>query len=73
MNRRVWGGKYNVQSKNDYSAIVECTYCCPYCGEATGSILTIYSEGFDLLDKGGFYEPLNCGYCSKSADVFFSK
>jgi hypothetical protein len=73
MNRRVWNGKYIVHSKNDYSAMVEVFYTCPYCGEETGAYLTIYPESYDLIDNGGFFEPLKCTYCNEKADVMFGK
>ncbi len=71
MNRRVWGGKYEITNKNDNYAILECSYCCPYCREEICTLLTVYSVGFDLLEKGNFYEPLTCTYCGKEADVLF--
>ena len=73
MSRRVWNGKYIVHSKNDYSAMVEVCYTCPYCGEETGAYLTIYPESYDLIDNGGFFEQLKCTCCNEIADVMFGK
>ena len=41
MSRRVWNGRYIVHQKDEHSAMVECIYNCPYCGEETGAYLTI--------------------------------
>lgn len=73
MSRRVWNGKYEVTRKTENFATVDCWYICPYCGEETGSILTVYPEAFDLLENGGFYEPLSCTHCNEKADVMFGK
>ena len=73
MVRRVWNGRYEVHSKNDSFATVECSYDCPYCGADTGSYLTIYPDAYHLLENGGFYEPMKCTACGEKADVFFGK
>jgi len=65
------GRTYEVLYQDDYKATVKCTYLCPYCNQETTAQITVHSDGFDLLNSGGFFEPLECKDCSKTADVRF--
>lgn len=71
MNKRAWDGKYTITEKNDDFMVIECEYTCPYCGQKTSVLLTIYPESFALVEKGGFFEPLTCAHCSEKSDVMF--
>jgi len=65
------GRTYEVIYQDDHEATVKCTYLCPYCNQETTAQITVYSDGFDLLVSGGFFEPLECEYCNKTTDVRF--
>lgn len=53
--------------------MIECIYNCPYCGEETGTYLTIYPYAYDLIDNGGFYKLLKYIHYKEKDDVFFGK
>lgn len=65
------GRTYEVIYQDDNEATVKCTYLCPYCNEDATTQITVYSNGFDLLDSGGFFEPLECEHCNKTTNVRF--
>lgn len=53
--------------------VVDCTYLCPYCNEMTSSSFDTNADNIDLLESGGFFEPLTCDLCGKVTDVRFWK
>ncbi|WP_426349406.1 hypothetical protein ACPWSR_16965 [Alloiococcus sp. CFN-8] len=72
-HKQMPGRTYKIVSQNSSEAIVDCTYLCPYCDQETTVQITVNSDGFDLIERGGFYEPLTCEYCNKTTDVRFFK
>jgi len=70
-HKQMPGKTYKVIFQDDQEAKVICTYLCPYCKLDTTVKITVNSTGFDLLESGGFYEPLECFHCNKISDVRF--
>lgn len=68
-HKQMPGRSYEVIYQDKHEAIVKCTYLCPYCNQETTVEMAVSSDGFDLLNSGGFFELLECGYCNKIADV----
>ena len=64
------GRTYHIEY-NGSTALVECTYLCPYCNQDTSSRFTANEEAFEILERGGFFEPLYCDMCGKVTDVRF--
>ncbi|CZQ86506.1 hypothetical protein SAMN05216375_1024 [Trichococcus ilyis] len=70
-HKQMPGKTYKIIFQNDQEAKVICTYLCPYCNLDTTVQITVNATGFDLLESGGFYEPLECPHCNKISDVRF--
>lgn len=70
-NKQMPGRTYEIISKDDYSATIEATYLCPYCNQEVQVQFTVYSDAFEIIERGGFFEPLTCGVCGKTTDVRF--
>lgn len=66
------GTTYKVSYKGESEAFVTYTFICPYCKQNITANETVYSH-FDQLESGGFYTPLNCSNCNRTANVRFWK
>ncbi len=69
-HKQMPGRTYHIEYCGD-SATIECTYLCPYCEEATTSNFTAGPDAFEMLERGGWFEPLRCDLCGKISDVRF--
>jgi len=70
-NKEMIGSSYSVVSQDENIAIVNGSYLCPYCEMNTSAQFTVNSGDFNLLDSGGFYDNLTCGFCGKNSSVRF--
>lgn len=69
-NRGAAGMAYEVVYKNESEVTVTYTYCCPYCN-GVSTAQKEYFEGLNIIERGLFYEPLECMHCAKITDVRF--
>ncbi len=69
-HKQMPGETYHVVPQSS-SVIVECTYLCPYCMTRTTTSFEAPADRMDLLERGGFFEPLTCSSCGKVSDVRF--
>lgn len=69
-HKQMIGKSYHIVY-NAESAAVECTYNCPYCNQDTIASFIANPDAYDVLERGGFFEPLHCNLCGKVTDVRF--
>lgn len=72
-HKQMPGRMYEIICQDSNEAIVNCTYLCPYCNQETTTQITVPASGFDILERGVFFEPLICEICDKITDVRFNK
>lgn len=72
-HKQLPGMTYHVTYHRDHSATVDCTYFCPYCKQDTTASFEANVDASELLEQGGFFEPLRCEICGKITDVRFWK
>ena len=72
MSKRIFNGRYRLVEKLDDSMIVEYIFDCSNCNTEAGILVTVDSWAHELIENGGFAEPLKCPNCHEEYDVFFS-
>lgn len=72
-HKQMPGYTYHVTYHSDRSSTVDCTYLCPYCMQDTTATIEAEADVADVLERGGFFEPLRCNLCGKVTDVRFWK
>lgn len=70
-HKQMPGRTYHITYYGNQSLSVDCTYLCPYCEQVTMVSFEAQADAADLLERGGFFEPLRCGWCGKVTDVRF--
>lgn len=71
-HKQMPGRTYHI-TYNANDATVDCFYLCPYCNQATTSSFTVNPDAYEIVERGGFFEPLHCDLCGKVTDVRFWK
>lgn len=72
-HKQMPGYTYHIDYHDDCSATVNCTYLCPYCNQDTTASFEAAADTSELLEQGGFFEPLRCSQCGRVTDVRFWK
>ncbi len=70
-HKQMPGRTYRIVSQSSSLITVECTYLCPYCMKNATATFEAPVDRMDLLERGGFFEPLTCSSCGKISDVRF--
>ena len=70
-HQSITGRTYQIRYHGDRSVTVNCTYLCPYCKQVTNASFEANGDAVDIIERGGFFEPLQCDLCGKVSDVRF--
>lgn len=64
MAKRTIATSWEVIVRDETGAMVNIDYVCPYCGYATGELISIGASNVDKID-GAFETDQVCGICNK--------
>lgn len=70
-HKQMPGRTYQIFYNDNNSLIVHCTYMCPYCMQNASASFEANTDAKDILERGGFFQPLQCDLCGKVSDVRF--